>query len=174
MALLQAVVPPGRVSWRESRPFQPVFVSTQIDMRELSRQGNNTEDVRGLCARTQRNVIAAIVPGVLGVGEQVVDEKALPGIETERGEVDVGPARLAINRIEIDDDENRVCLVGRCLRVADQLRVVSRMEAKGGVRLQCRVEVANLVELGDEWNQRPGGVSATLPDLVLLAVHILL
>ena len=102
------------------------------------------------------DVVAAVVPLVVGAGEEVFDVEELVVADAEMLEVEVDPSALLVEGIEVDGDEDDVGLRGcredegvglgdvergvvgggvggrgrRGLGVADDLRVVDVVEAE--------------------------------------------
>src|SRR5215470_19169652 len=84
----------------------------------------NAEDVRGTAARIELDVVVPAVPQIAGVAQEIVNLEALAVGDAKRVEIEIGPARLAVFRIEVHDHEHRSALLPRRLAVADELRVV--------------------------------------------------
>ena len=71
----------------------------------------------GCTSGPQRNVVAAIVPGVGYARQQVFDEKFSLWGMSRALEVEVDPACLLLPPVQVDGDQNRVLLALR--RTAD-------------------------------------------------------
>src|SRR5688572_1996055 len=125
-----------------------------------------TEDMRGKGVRVQLDVVAAAVPGIAPAGELVVQLVAL----ARRAEID--PARMYVMRVEVNYREDEV--VSRLLGVGDHLAVVDAVEAQAPVRLQRRIVLPHLVQLGDQLPQAVRPLALPALHLVLLRVEILL
>src|ERR1019366_6263795 len=70
------------------------------------------EDVGGHDAGEEGYVVRAVVPPVVGAGEQVFDVEGFVVADAEALEVEVDPAGLLVVRVEVDGDQDHVGL--RC------------------------------------------------------------
>ena len=102
--------------------------------------------VSGRCGRGGRGGLAGrscgCRPDVAGVGDEVVHLVGGEGVDAELLDGEVDGARLGVEGVEVDDDENDVGQVVRSFAVGEQVVVASLVEAEAVVRwragLSCR------------------------------------
>ena len=95
----------------------------------------------GLDVRAEGHVVAAVVPLVVGAGEEVFDLEVLVVREGQLFEVQVDPAGLFLGRVEVNGDEDTVVAVG--FAVTEDVGVVGGVEVEGVVALECSVFAAD-------------------------------
>src|SRR6266850_2748341 len=100
----------------------------------------NTEDVRRQGVGIQLHEVAPAAPGVVARGDEILERIGRGGRAVE-----IDPARLLVMRIEVHGDQDEV--VALLLRIAQQLLIVSRVEAQVPVALQRRVLLPHVVQL---------------------------
>ena len=116
------------------------------------------------------DVVAAIVPVVVGAGEEVFDFEVLVVRDGELFEVEVDPAGLLLGGVEVDGDEDLIAAAG--FAVAEDVRIVGGVEVERAVALERGVVAADLVDPGDERSEAVGGRAIPVADLVLFAVEV--
>jgi len=116
------------------------------------------------------DVVAAIVPVVVGAGEEVFDFEVFVVRDRELFEVEVDPAGLLLSGVEVDGYENPVAAAR--FAVAEDVGIVGGMEVEGAVALEGRVVAADLVDLSNERSEAVAGGAIPAADLVLFAVEV--
>ena len=133
--------------------------------------GEDAEDVGGHDVGAEGDVVAAVVPLVVGAGEEVFYLEVLVVGDGELFEVEVDPAGLLLCGVEVDGDEDAVVAAG--FAVAEDVRIVGGMEVERVVALEGGVVAADVVDLGDEWREAVAGGAVPVADLVFFAVEVL-
>src|SRR4051794_12602974 len=96
-----------------------------------------TEHVGGKGEGAELDVVVRAFPEVAPAAEQVLDQEFLAFGDVELSERQAYPARLDVERVEVDDHQDEILLLA--FRVTDQLVVRDRVEAQAPVRLQRRI-----------------------------------
>ena len=139
----------------------------------------------GAAAGSRIDEVARTLPAIVGVGQQVVHDVGTPDLDVELGEVEMHPTRLGVERVEVDDHDDRVGrlvvhsmpegrVVGCDLRVGDDLVVVHLVEGERVVAVQRPVAATNLVHPAHQVSQALGLLEVPVTDGVLLRVVVLL
>ena len=126
----------------------------------------------GLHVRAEGYVVAPVVPLVVGAGEEVFYLEVLVVGEGKLFQVQVYPAGLFLNGVEVDGDEDAVVAVG--FAIAEDVWVIGWVEVEGFVGLEGGVFASYAVDLSDEWGDGVRGGAVPVADLVFFAVEVLL
>src|SRR5947209_20303764 len=90
----------------------------------------------------------------MDAGEEVLNLKVFVVRVRELFQIEVEPAGLLLRGVEVDCNENFVAASG--FAVAENIRIVGRMEVKGAVAVERGVVAAYLVDLSDERSEAVG------------------
>ena len=119
-----------------------------------------------MCGQTlgrQLKIIAGPAPQEAAVAKQIMRLKCAPGIQAERGKIEVYPAGVFVKRVQIAKDDYDVGKVAGGLAIADHRGIIGVMKKQIGVALQGWILAANPVDAGDEILQAPRAL--TIPML---------
>src|SRR3954451_763361 len=134
-------------------PSPPIALTTRAGRDERAAparlQSFEAEDVDRLLLRVEQDPAGGALPGPPRVGQQVVDDVAAAIIEAEYRAVEVDPAGLRVERIEIDDDQQAVRAVRADLAVGQDLLVIGVVEGDIRPEVQGGILVPDLIHPPD-------------------------
>src|SRR5580704_17790785 len=94
-------------------------------------------------------------------------------VQAERSELEIYPARLFVERVQVAKDDYYVRKVVGRLAVAHHRRIIRLMKTQIGIALQRRILAADPVDAGDEILQAPGTLQVPVLQFVFLGVEVL-
>ena len=99
--------------------------------------------MRGHYVRTERNVVAAIVPLIAHAGEEIFYLKVFVVRNGEPFKVQIDPASLLLGWVKVDSNKNPIGSTG--LAVTHDVGVIDMVEMKRTVALERRIVATNLI-----------------------------
>ena len=109
--------------------------------------------MQDVCRETFRHefhIVPSTLPQKAAVAKQIMNLKGLSRFESERIEIEINPACLAVEGIEIDDDDDDVGKIFGRLAVTNQRWIISSVEAKAVIALQRGILLANPIDPSDK------------------------
>src|SRR5689334_12968415 len=104
------------------------YLKVVIKIRFRANPSAHVQDVRWEALRQQFYIVSRSLPQVAAFAKQIVNLKGMSCVEAEGMKVEINPARLGVNRIEIHDDDDDVGKIRRRFAVTNQRRVISPVE----------------------------------------------
>src|SRR5215472_10291122 len=134
----------------------------------------HTQNMRGQAFGDEFNVITRSLPQKSAATKQVLYLVSVPGVQSDRLQVEIQPATLSVKTVEIDHGNDYIRKIFVVLAVADQRRVIGIMETQIAIALKCGVFPPNPINSRDKVLETFRRIQIAVFQFVLFRMQIFL